>query len=407
VPQFRYTAVRATGKPVRGVLEAASAAAVADHLYGQGQLLLKAVEVGRNGRLGELLHADFSIRRGLSKSTLASFTRELSVMLSAGQDIDRALVFLVEASDDKRARRTIEDLRNQVRGGKSLAASMGEHPQIFSSLYISLVRAGEASGQLAATLARLADLLERDSRLAASLHSALIYPALLALASVGTIVLLLTQVLPQFTPMFEQAGAKLPELTRFLLQLGDVVERDGAWVLLAGLCLILVLYRSLREPGPRLMVDRLVLRVPLVGTLLRRAEAARMTRTLGTLLSNGVSLVSALAISRGVLRNRVATKIVDAAATQIKAGAHLATSLGVGRFFPVQTIHLLQLGEETGKLGEMALRAADIHDDQVHQSVTRLVALLVPAITIFMGVVVAGIVGSLLVAMLSLNDLAV
>jgi general secretion pathway protein F len=147
--------------------------------------------------------------------------------------------------------------------------------------------------------------------------------------------------------------------------------------------------------------------VPIAGTLMRRAEAARLTRTLGTLLSNGVSLVSALAISRGVLGNRLAVNILDAAATQVKAGSHLAGALGAGRFFPLQTIHLLQLGEETGKLGEMALRAADIHDDQVHQSVARLVALLVPAITIFMGVVVAGIVGSLLVAMLSLNDLAV
>ena len=355
----------------------------------------------------ELLHADFSIRRGLSKSALAHFTREFSVMLGAGQDIDRALLFLGEGNEDKRARRIIEDLRNRVRSGKSLAASLAEHPQVFSSLYISIARAGEAGGQLAAALARLADLLEREARLSASIQYTLIYPALLALASVGTIVLLLTQVLPQFTPMFEQAGAQLPGPTRFLLDLGSIVQHEGAWFLVGLLCAGLALYRTLREPGPRLALDRLVLRLPLVGTLMRRAEAARMMRILGTLLSNGVSLVSALAISRGVLGNLVAAGIVDAAATQVKAGAHLAVSLGAGRFFPIQTIHLLQLGEETGKLGEMALRAADIHDEQVHQSVERLVALLVPAITIFMGVVVAAIVGSLLVAMLSLNDLAV
>jgi general secretion pathway protein F len=407
VPQFRYAAISTTGKSVRGVVEAASPAAVAEHLHGQGQFLLRADEVGQRGRLVEFLHADFSFGRGLPKSTLAHFTRELSVMLGAGQDIDRALLFLTEASEDKRARRVSEDLRNRVRGGKSLAASLAEHPQVFSRLYVSLVRAGEAGGQLAQALARLADLLEREARLTASVQSALIYPALLALAAVGTIVLLLTVVLPQFTPMFEQAGAQLPGPTRFLLNIGAVVQDDGGWFLVAVLCAVLIVYRALRQSGPRLIVDRLVLTMPILGVLIRRTQASRLTRTLGTLLSNGVGLVSALAIARGVLGNLVAAKIVDEAASQVKAGSHLAVALGAGRFFPLQTIHLLQLGEETGKLGEMALRAADIHDEQVHQSVERLIALLVPAITILMGVVVAGIVGSLLVAMLSLNDLAV
>jgi general secretion pathway protein F len=152
--------------------------------------------------------------------------------------------------------------------------------------------------------------------------------------------------------------------------------------------------------------ERGLLYIPIVGPLIRRVQAARLARTLGTLLRNGVGLVLALAITRDVLGNLTAAKLVDGAASEVKAGARLAAALAAGGFFPVQTIHLLRLGEETGRLADMALRAADIHDEQVHHTVSRLVTLLVPFITVVMGLVVAGIVGSLLVAMLSLNDLA-
>jgi general secretion pathway protein F len=327
-------------------------------------------------------------------------------MLQAGQDIDHALRFLVETSESPRARRIIESLRDSVRGGKSLATSMVEHSRVFSRLYVSLVRAGEAGGKLADALAHLADLLERESRLAATIQSALIYPILLVSLSVGTIVLLLTYVLPQFTPIFAQAGAQLPTATRLLIGIGDFVRDEGALMLMALLALFFIAYRALREPAIRMNAERLLLRLPLVGQLIRRAQAARFTRTLGTLLRNGVGLVPALAISRDVLGNLLAAKLVDHAVSEVKAGARLAAALSSGAFFPVQTIHLIQLGEETGKLADMALRAADIHDEQVHNTVQRMVGMLVPVITMVMGLVVAGIVGSLLVAMLSLNDLA-
>ena len=407
MPKFRYMAIDAAGKPVHGVVDADNTMAVADQLRGQGQRLLNADEVGQRGRLFEFLQADLAFDRGLPKATIAHFTRELSVMLSAGQDIDRALRFLVESSEDKRAKRILGALRDDVRGGKSLAAALAQHRRVFSRLYISLVRAGEAGGQLAASLAHLADLLEKESRLAASIQSALTYPILLLVAAIGTIGFLLSYVLPQFTPIFEQAGAQLPLGTRILIGIGDVVRADGAWMLAGLLIVFLAVYRVLREPGPRMACERLLLRMPIVGMLVRRVQAARLARTLGTLLQNGVGLVAALAIARDVLGNLGAVKIVDAAAIEVKAGGRLSAALAEGGFFPIQTIHLLQLGEETGRFAEMALRAADIHDEQIHQSIERLVSLLVPVITIVMGLVVAAIVGSLLTAMLSLNDLAI
>jgi general secretion pathway protein F len=327
-------------------------------------------------------------------------------MLAAGQDIDQALRFAAETNENKRARQILETLRDDVRGGKSFAAALSEHPQMFSRLYVSLVRAGEAGGKLGESLARLADHLEREHRLASNLRSAMTYPILLVVAAATTIFLLLTYVLPKFTPIFAQAGAQLPAATRVLIAIGNAVREDGGWGLVALLCLALVAHRALKEPDMRLATERALLVVPIVGSLIRRTQAAHFTRTLGTLLRNGVSLVTALAIARDVLGSLSATRVVDRALSKVKSGERLARALEEDGFFPVQTIHLLKLGEETGRLGDMAVRAADIHDEQVHQTVQRLVSLLVPAITIIMGLVVAGIVGSLLVAMLSLNDLA-
>jgi general secretion pathway protein F len=327
-------------------------------------------------------------------------------MLQAGQDLDRALLFLVETSEDKRARNILRALRDEVRGGRSLAAGLSEHPAVFSTLYISLVRAGEAGGNLAESLSHLADMLEREESLAGNVQSALVYPAFLVIASIGAVVFLLTYVLPEFAPIFAQAGAQLPFVTRLMMSTGDFLRDDGMLILVFSLAGFLISYRLLQEPNARLVVERALLRLPIVGLLIERSQAARLTRTLGTLLQNGVALVTALNISRDVLASRIAAKIVDAAILKVKAGDRVAAALSVEPFFPLQTIHLLRLGEETGRLGEMALRVASIHDEQVYQTVQRLVALMVPIITVLMGLLVAGIVGSLLVAMMSLNDLA-
>ncbi len=406
MPMFRYTGVDMAGKRLNGTIEAVNAYAVADYLHGRHCILLRADEVGKAGSLSALLNADLGFKRGLPQTAVAQFTRELAVMLEAGQDIDRALRFLVETSDSKAARRIMQSLRDQVRGGKSLAAALAEHPESFSRLYISLVRAGEAGGQLAGSLAHLADLLEREAKLTATVQSALIYPVLLATASIGTIVLLLVYVVPQFTPIFAQAGAELPIQTRILIGLGDALQNYGLLMLAVLLGQGFLCYRLLQAEKVRLTAEKTLLKVPVVASLLRATQAARLSRTLGTLLKNGVGLVPALGISQGVLTSVIAGRAVADTLAKVKEGSRLAPALGSHAFFPLQTIHMLQLGEETGRLSEMALRVSDIHDNQIQQTVQRLVALMVPVITIIMGVVVAGIVGSLLVAMLSLNDLA-
>jgi general secretion pathway protein F len=300
----------------------------------------------------------------------------------------------------------MDQLRAAVRDGTSLATALSRHPNSFPRLYVGLVRAGEAGGTLANTLDRLALLLERERSLTATIQSAMIYPALLVVASIGAIWLLLTQVLPQFTPLFEQNGAALPGPTQFLISAGDFTSKYGLFVLLGVILLGLAIRQSLTRPPVRLRADRLLLHIPVIGRLAREAMAARFSRTLGTLVINGMPLIAALDIVRETLGNLAAVGVVEAATASAKGGAGLSKPLGESGLFPVRTIYLLRLGEETAQLGQMALRAAEIHEENTRLGVQRLVSLLVPVITIVIGAVIAGIVSSLLLAMLSLNDLA-
>ena len=407
MPSFRWSAVNSGGDVLSGVMEGPDRKSVVDRLQRQGQLVLRADPAERRAGLSELLNWEFGGARGLDKGALSEVTRELAIMLGAGQDLDRALRFVAENTRSARARAILGNVRDKVRAGSSLAAALASEPRSFSKLYIGLVRAGEAGGSLPATLERIATLLERERSLSASLRSAMVYPALLVVAAIGSVILLLEYVLPQFTPIFEQAGAKLPVSTRALMALGTGVGAAGPWLLLGMLVSALVVRWLLAQPVYRIKADRLLLHLPIVGKLMRETLAARLTRTLGSLLQNGVPLIAALDIAKGALGNLAAAAAVEAAAAATKGGAGLARPLAESGLFPTRTIHLLQLGEEAAQLSAMALKAADIHDEQAGLMMQRLVALAVPAITIMMGFAVAGIVGSLLTAMLSLNDLAI
>ena len=401
---WRFKAIDGKGRAFDGEMDAPDEASVLARIRRDGAMPL-VVTQARGSWPGGL---SWSFGRGdtLTRQDVTNITRELSTMLGAGQDIDRALRFLVETAPNRRAGRVLGVLRDEVRNGNTLAAAMAKQSGSFSRLYVGLVRAGEAGGTLPATLEQLADLLERERSLAATIQSALIYPALLLIAACGAVVLLLTQVLPEFVPLFEQSGVALPASTQFLIDTGDVVSRYGLIALLIVLLLLLLFRVTLRQPGPRLAFDRFKLHLPIVGGLLREVMAARLARTLGSLLVNRVSLITALGITREVLGNEAGVAAMDHAIPLAKAGAGLSTPLADSGLFPARLIHLLRLGEETAQHGPMALRAAAIHEERVRVVTQRLVSLLTPAITIVMGALIAGIVSSLLLAMLSLNDLA-
>src|SRR6266850_5853173 len=259
MPSFRWSAINGGGDVARGVMEAPDRSAVVERLQRQGQIVLRADPAdGRRG-FAELLQIEIGGARGLDKAALGEVTRELAIMLAAGQDLDRALRFVVENTHSARARAILGNVRDKVRGGSPLAAALASEPRSFSKLYVGLVRAGEAGATLPETLDRLATLLERERSLTSSLRSALIYPALLVVAAIGSIVLLLDYVLPQFTPIFEQAGAQLPASTRALMVLGTAVGVATPWLLVALLAGGFIARQLLLRPAYRLRLDRLLL----------------------------------------------------------------------------------------------------------------------------------------------------
>ena len=401
---FRYTAIDAAGVIQRGAMEAASEARVIESLQRKGFIPLKA-EPDRGAGIAAGLSLDLG-GGGLRRGDVANITRELATMLGAGQNLDAALRFLIETSGSKRVIKVMSRVREKVRGGSALAAALSAEQRSFTRLYISLVQAGEAGGNLSETFERLASLLEAQRSLAATVQSAMVYPILLLITAIGSITLLLTKVLPEFVPLFEENGAALPRPTRILIAIGDITAKDGPWALLTLLILGFAARQALKDRRARRWADGMLLRIPLVGGLIRETLAARFSRTLGTLLMNGVSLITALGIARETLGNLAAVDAVDWTISRARSGAGMAQPLGDRKVFPARMIHLLRLGEETAQLGAMALKTAEIHEEQTRISVQRLMAMMTPAITVVMGAAIAFIIGSLLTAMLSLNDLA-
>ena len=328
---------------------------------------------------------------------LVQFTQQLATLLAAGQPLDRGLTILLELPEDEAARRTIGDIREAVRGGASLSSALERQHGVFGRLYVNMVRAGEAGGSLHETLQRLADYLERSRALRARVVNALVYPAIL-LAMVGlSLLFLLGYVVPQFSAMYDSLEADLPLFSRLVLGLGNLV-RDWWIVILAVPLLALVwLERKRREPAFQLRFHGWLLQRKLAGPLVAKLETARLARTLGTLLRNGVPLLAALGIARNVLDNRVLAADVDAAADEVKNGIGLSTALGRGKRFPRLALQMIQVGEESGALDAMLLKAADTFEQETSLAMDRMLAALVPAVTL----VLALVVGLVILAVLS------
>ena len=366
MPQFEYVVLDPEGRRKRGVIEAADRPTLIDSLQRQGNIAIHADPV-RIKRIGWLRNLRFLEQRGttLTRSEIVDFTRELATMLAAGQDLDRGLRFLVETAPNKRAAHLIGDLKERLRSGASLSVGLAAHPKSFSQLYAGLVKAGEAGGTLSETLVRLANMLEQERKLNSTIATAMIYPLVLLVVAGLVITLLLTIVLPQFEPLFTQNGVKVPAETQFLILISSFL-RD-CWIACFGIIavVILLVMRASRLSQIRLMIDDWKLKAPVIGVLGRESLAARFTRTLGTLMGNGLPLMQALAITKDATANTRASNAIAAAADTAKAGGSLARALEASRLFPARTIHLLLLGEETGQLAAISLRAADIHEEKV------------------------------------------
>lgn len=400
---FRYRAMAADGSVVKGTMNAANEAAVIQHIRDQGHYPISTASAETQSLLGSLRALAPSQKP--SPRALALATQELATLLQAGLELDRALSILTALDDMGSLRQSFVQVRARVRDGAGLAEAMSSDP-VFPKFYVAMVRAGEMGGALDATLRKLSDYLTRSLAIRETVSSALVYPALLFVASGVSIIFILFFVLPQFEPLFEQAGTELPLPTKIAIGLGDFLR--GFWWLLIALVIgaYVAARRALERPDIRTKVDRWLLRVPLLGHLVTAMEVERFCRTLGTLLTNGVPLPTALGLAKDVMWNRVLADAVRETATSLREGEGVAARLARTGVFPAVTLDLIRIGEEAGKLDEMLLRHADLDEQRIKHTIDRLLALLVPGLTIVMGMIVAGLIASLLVAILSINDLA-
>ncbi len=404
MPWYVYKAVSADGEVLEGELEAPDRSSVVERLRSQGHVPIRAEE-RKGGGGGVAWRRVARSDRGVGSGEVSLLTRELSILLEAGLPLDRALTTLSTLSSEGPVRRLVDRILERVRGGSSLAEALEAQGTVFPSYYAGMVRAGEAGGALETVLSRLADALERAQALRESVKSALLYPLLVVILAGLSLVVLMTLVVPQFRPLFEDSGAALPLVTELVIGLSDLL-RDFWWLFLGLVVLAVVLVRRHNATAAgRLRWDRWLLRWPLVGELLLKIEVARLSRTLGTLLANQVNVLNALSMSMGSLGNRAVIAGLSELRGRLTKGEGLAVPLAEANIFPALAVQLIQVGEESGKLEEMLLRVAAIYDEEVRRTVDRLLALLVPAVIIVLGVVIAVIIGSMLAAILSANEL--
>lgn len=402
MPTFVVKAVNRAGETVETLRDAQDETALIRQLQEEGLLPIRVVPASGAQRF---LRARW--RKRLKSKELTLFTRELATLFSAGLPLDRALKVLLRVFPEESAVYALtERILEQVKGGAQLSAALEAEGGLFPKLYVSMVRAGEASGALESVLERLADYLERVQALRASVMTALIYPAILVVMAIASLLALLTFVVPQFQEMFQSAGKELPLPTQIVMALAAGIRDYGFGILIVGLGGIWLVSKWLARPKARYRFHRWLLKLPLLGELLLKLDVARLAQTLATLLEAGVPLLAALGIAKETLSNLVLSEAVAQAGVRLKEGGEMSLALEEAGYFPILVLQMIKLGEETGRLPQMLAKMAEIYAAEVRISVQRLLTLLEPALIVGLGAAIAAIIMSILVAVVSVNELA-
>lgn len=418
MPMFQYKAVSSAGEVKEGVLEGATQAGVIAHLQSLGLIPIRAAEVAVTDTVTKpgALHspsssttASWSLtgRGRVSQTDLNLVTRELATLLRAGLPLDRSMEILIGLAEKESVSQLLSAIRNDVRGGASLSKALDSHRNVFSRFYINMVKAGEAGGSLGNVLMRLADYMERAAELKDTVISALIYPVILFLVAVSSVLILVVFVVPQFKQIFDQSRKALPFATDVVLTAGIFLRQNWPIILAAVILGIWMLNRSLNSPVSRPKWDANFLRWPIMGNLIAKVEMARFSRSLATLLQNGVPLLAGLSILKETLGNSVFREAVDVVARDLKEGRGMAKPMLEAKVFPKLAVQMIGVGEETGKLDEMLFQVADVYDREVSSAIKRALALIEPVMIVGLALLIGGIIMSILVAMFDLMDLPI
>ncbi len=409
--QYQYKATDQRGTIHTGVLEADGAREAAAQLGEQGYIPLKIRAVEKRGATAavSVFRKPFSGwgRGRVSGKDVQLFTQDLAALIKAGLPLDRSLEILIEAAGPGRQgmRPVAVDILRSVEKGQYLSAALAQHPRVFNRFYVSMVRAGEAGGVIEETLDRMGAYLESSQELKDYVSSAMLYPAFLLGVGLISVFLLLTFVIPRFSMIFETMGQAIPLATQILLTLSGVLRTWWWLFLLVVAVLVLAVAKYFATTTGRSNRDRWLLGLPLAGDLVRKIEVARFTRTLGTLAHSGVPLLQALELVMNILSNREVVKALATVPERVKKGDKLAGPLQESGVFPPLAIQMIMVGEETGQLDVMLLRVAENYEKVVRNLVKKFVNMLEPMLILFMGVLIGGIVISMLMAIFSMNDL--
>ena len=402
MPEFLYKATTLGGETVEGLMDGKDEESIIQGLHRLGYIPIRitsAQEKGPSLRLSSFLPQRVGVKN------LLIFTQELSTLLSAGLPLDRSLGILGTLTENERLSEAVKDILKRIEGGNSLAEALGNHPRIFPKLYVNMVKAGESGGFLEVILSRLAQYLQSTKEIRDYLISVMIYPLILMMVSGVSIVILMTFVIPRFARIFSDMGQAIPLSTQIMLSISYSIKSYW-WI---GLGIILMIYLGLRiynqDEERRLRWDKFKLRWVAIGDLIKKVEVARFSRTLGTLIQSGVSILPALNLVKEISQNRVISRSIAHVHDRLREGKAISKSLEEAGVFPPLAVHLISVGEETGKLDAMLIKVAESYEENVRNTIKRFVSLLEPLIILVMGAVVGFIVISMLLAIFSINEI--
>ena len=405
MPFFQYKAVTPAGEVKEGVLEASNDAMAIARVRDMGFIPIRAAEAGATRGAAAEGRRPLFARRGISTNDVGIITRELATLLEAGLPLDRSVEIMINLASTPRVAELLAKVRNDVRGGMALSRALDNQKGVFSRFYVNMIRAGEAGGSLPEVLLRLAEYMERSKALRDNVAASMTYPAFLAAVSLIAVVVLLVAVVPRFKPIFAGAGKAIPFATQLVLWAGDLLRNYGP-LLLVGLAVIVYLFmRRLQDPNVRYKYDRWLVTNRIVGDLFAKVEMARFARTLGTLLANGVTLVAALNIVRDTMGNAWLAEATAGVGRELKEGRGLGRPMMETGRFPMLAVHMILVGEETGRLDRMLMQVAQTYDREVEVAIRKALALLQPVMIVLMALIIGFIIIAILSAMLSVYDL--
>ncbi len=399
MPVYNYKAINDKGESIKGAISAESVKIASDRLR-KGGIYLSSIKEASGSRRSSV---SLPWNR-VSISELAVMTRQFSTLISSGLPLETSLVALYEQTDDQKLKGILSQVRSRVSEGSSLHAALEEHESAFSDLYVSMVRAGEASGTLDVVLDRLADFLEKQLELTSKIRGAMVYPAIMFVVGLGVLVFMMTFVIPKVADIFEASNKALPFITVVLIGASDFLRENFVFLLVFLAAVLFFAHRYVRTPSGKKVYDRFSLRIPVFGKMSSKVMISRFTRTLATLLSSGIPLLESIRVSESVMGNSLYVDSIRDVRVKVAEGAAFGGCLGQTGIFPPLMVRMVSVGEEAGKMEVMLSKVADMYDTEVDGMLATLTSLLEPVMILIMGVVMGFIVFAILLPVLNLTS---